>query len=340
MAIEKLSYNGDSKVIKHICTVINALIDSGGGGGSTASSVSYDNTVSGLTATDVQDAIDEVVADIPTDFVPASTGGTFSGNVTIDRANGTISTVGNSVLLLGNNKGSGTDKNSKGSIGVYSSGGKKLDLSAIDNLSTDRYIIFPDSDGYVALTSDIPTNVAHTNTDNNFSTNQTIDRANGTAGTVGYSQIVLGNNKASSVAGNSSGTILTYSNSGTYAAIRNNDSQTSNIELRLPTSGGTLALTTDLGFTNFQTLSNGVKYAKSGNLMMMRGSFGTAVTVSGGSLSLGTLPAGYRPSVKQYIPCGAELQPALLLVNTDGTCYLETARTSAFYLALNTIIAL
>lgn len=33
---------------------------SGGGGGSSASQVSYDNTISGLTATDVQDAIDEV----------------------------------------------------------------------------------------------------------------------------------------------------------------------------------------------------------------------------------------------------------------------------------------
>ena len=33
-----------------------------GGGGGTAASVSYDNTVSGLTATDVQDAIDEVVS--------------------------------------------------------------------------------------------------------------------------------------------------------------------------------------------------------------------------------------------------------------------------------------
>lgn len=35
-----------------------------GGGGGTAASVTYDNTVSGLTATNVQDAIDEVVSDI------------------------------------------------------------------------------------------------------------------------------------------------------------------------------------------------------------------------------------------------------------------------------------
>ena len=35
-----------------------------GGGGGTAASVTYDNTVSGLTATNVQDAIDEVISDI------------------------------------------------------------------------------------------------------------------------------------------------------------------------------------------------------------------------------------------------------------------------------------
>lgn len=39
-----------------------------GGGSSDASGISYDNTGSGLTATDVQNAIDEVVADIPTGF--------------------------------------------------------------------------------------------------------------------------------------------------------------------------------------------------------------------------------------------------------------------------------
>lgn len=40
----------------------------GGTGTPDASDVPYDNTGSGLTATDVQDAIDEVVADIPTGF--------------------------------------------------------------------------------------------------------------------------------------------------------------------------------------------------------------------------------------------------------------------------------
>ena len=44
---------------------IAANIEEGGGGASSAEDVSYDNTDSGLTATDVQAAIDEIVAEMP-----------------------------------------------------------------------------------------------------------------------------------------------------------------------------------------------------------------------------------------------------------------------------------
>ena len=40
------------------------VLDTVGGGGGTASDITYDNTSSGLTATDVQDAIDEIASDI------------------------------------------------------------------------------------------------------------------------------------------------------------------------------------------------------------------------------------------------------------------------------------
>lgn len=43
-----------------------------GGGASDASGISYDNTGSGLTASNVQDAIDEVVGDIPTGFAASA----------------------------------------------------------------------------------------------------------------------------------------------------------------------------------------------------------------------------------------------------------------------------
>lgn len=44
---------------------IDEIAQGGGGGGTAASAVSYDNTGSGLSATNVQDAIDEVYGDIP-----------------------------------------------------------------------------------------------------------------------------------------------------------------------------------------------------------------------------------------------------------------------------------
>lgn len=86
--------------------------------------------------------------------------------------------------------------------------------------------------------------------------------------------------------------------------------------------------------SGWTTLSNGVKYKKSGGLVYLIGTFGTSVTVTSGSLSIGTLPSGCRPYVKTWIPCGAELDPAILEIDTDGTVVLKTNRTTAFYLGL------
>ena len=63
MALKKITYNGSSKVIINLCKMVNQLIDAGS---PSASDVSYDNTGSGLSADDVQEAIDEVYGDIPT----------------------------------------------------------------------------------------------------------------------------------------------------------------------------------------------------------------------------------------------------------------------------------
>lgn len=64
MALKKITYNGSSKVIINLCKMVNQLID--GASSPSASDVSYDNTGSGLSADNVQDAIDEVHGDIPT----------------------------------------------------------------------------------------------------------------------------------------------------------------------------------------------------------------------------------------------------------------------------------
>lgn len=81
-------------------------------------------------------------------------------------------------------------------------------------------------------------------------------------------------------------------------------------------------------------LSNAVMYKKSGGLVYLRGTFGKDILVTNGSLSIGTLPSECRPYSTLWIPCGAELDPAILKVNTDGTVVLQTARTTSFYLCL------
>ena len=52
--------------IQHSIDLLEKQVKGGGSGGSTAADITYDNTGSGLTADDVQEAIDEVVSMIPT----------------------------------------------------------------------------------------------------------------------------------------------------------------------------------------------------------------------------------------------------------------------------------
>jgi hypothetical protein len=74
---------------------IDEIAQGGGGGGTAASAVSYDNTGSGLTATNVQDAIDEVLGDIPTQAsdISAQPSVTASGILKGDGAGGVSAAV-------------------------------------------------------------------------------------------------------------------------------------------------------------------------------------------------------------------------------------------------------
>lgn len=56
---------GSGLMATDVQAAIDELAQGGGGGGTAAAAVSYDNTGSSLTATNVQDAIDEVYGDIP-----------------------------------------------------------------------------------------------------------------------------------------------------------------------------------------------------------------------------------------------------------------------------------
>lgn len=80
-------------------------------------------------------------------------GGTISGNVTIDRRNGTTVTEGESALLLGNDIAIGTDKNSSGAIYLWK--GDKYLVMRPDTLNGNKSIVIPNNSGTLALTSDI-----------------------------------------------------------------------------------------------------------------------------------------------------------------------------------------
>ena len=57
---------GSGLMASDVQSAIDEIAQGGGGGGTAASAVSYDNTGSGMSATNVQDAIDEVLGGIPT----------------------------------------------------------------------------------------------------------------------------------------------------------------------------------------------------------------------------------------------------------------------------------
>jgi len=131
--------------------------------------VTANDLLSGVTAHDSSGTRVTGNVVIPTDFVPASTGGTFEGDVTIDKADGTTSTIGQSKLILGNSTGSGTDENSKGVVRLYSRGSKYVDICAPDESAiSDNYELnVPNKSGTLAVTTDIP--AAQVNSDWNAS---------------------------------------------------------------------------------------------------------------------------------------------------------------------------
>ena len=111
----------------------------------TASNISYNNTSSGLTASDVQDAIYEL------NFNKFSMGGgTLNGNVIINTSNATT-TEAFSQLTLGNNIAVGTEGNSTGLIRTYANTGYCVEMRARGDLSADQHLYIPNKSGDIAI---------------------------------------------------------------------------------------------------------------------------------------------------------------------------------------------
>lgn len=82
-------------------------------------------------------------------------GDTMSGNLSIDREDGTTSVQGYSRLYLGNNIPAGTAKNSAGLLRLYGTGNKRIEFYDNGALTADRTVNFQDKSGVMALTSDL-----------------------------------------------------------------------------------------------------------------------------------------------------------------------------------------
>ena len=153
-------------------------------------------------------------------------GDTMSGNLTVDRRNGTTLATAWSAVVLGNNKPSGTDKNSFGVVRLYGENQAFTDIYAPDTTSQNRDITFPNKNGTVALTSDIPTQnkiASYVSLSSTSSSNKYTVPSDGyiyvdvTEGNTGYITI-LGSNEGNTLnVGGSKGYYATFVRSGMKA---------------------------------------------------------------------------------------------------------------------------
>lgn len=116
----------------------------GGGGGSV-----NDVTVNGTSVVNAQG-----VAEVITSDRVAKSGDTMSGNLTVDRQNGTTSSEGLSYISIGNNIATGTNKNSTGIISLYTDKGTRTNVYANGTTAT-RNIGLPDASGTLVLENTI-----------------------------------------------------------------------------------------------------------------------------------------------------------------------------------------
>ena len=102
-----------------------------------------------LLSDNVQDVIEEI---------NLKQGGDINGHLFIDNHDGTTSTTGESVLLVGNNIAEGTDGNSRGRIRLFANTSNNLDIMPPQDMSVSRQVWFPvpsDNNQTLALRSDL-----------------------------------------------------------------------------------------------------------------------------------------------------------------------------------------
>ena len=111
-----------------------------------ASNVSYD--MGGGVTTTVQTAIDNKVS---------KSGDTMTGNLIVDRQDGTESNLGQSTIVAGNTIPQGTVNNSQGRIFLCAANDKYSTIQTLQNLSANNTIFVPDKTGTICLLESLTT---------------------------------------------------------------------------------------------------------------------------------------------------------------------------------------
>lgn len=179
-------------------------------------------------------------------------GDTMSGQLNIDRQNGSSSSVGGSQIWLGNNIPEGTDKNSRGVIRLYGKGAYYSEIYDDTGLTAHRSLYLPNKSGTFALTSDVDTKVSKSG--DTISGNLTLAYP-GTTSAEGYSELRLGNNIPVGTDGNSHGIILMYGRTDKRIAITA-DRPTADRTITLPDKDGIVALTSDIFYVGDRKIIN------------------------------------------------------------------------------------
>lgn len=86
--------------------------------------------------------------------IDLTSGGNITGDLTVDRKNGTTAETGYGLIAIGNNKPEGTEENARGLLDLYGTTAYRARLVS-GALTENRQIEIPDKGGTFALTSDI-----------------------------------------------------------------------------------------------------------------------------------------------------------------------------------------
>ena len=176
------------------------------------------------------------------------------GGINVDQQNGTASEIGLSQIVIGNSTPAGSPKNSRGYFTIYTENSNYVALYAKDTSNGVNAALYLPSDqnGQTVATQNQLTNLmpktggtftglVTINRGSDGNAGLTVDHQNGTASSVGLSQVILGNSTASGTNKNSRGLLMVYSDGSNYVGLGARSGSDSTVYLPGNKSGQTIS---------------------------------------------------------------------------------------------------